>query len=222
MPQFFKQHLLSSQPQLPEELELESPEVIDERHHYTQANVGSDKPYEDSTHLLFERDELSPVEDLLSWQAPSRPYRKKDRSFFTTAIVLVVLISLLAFLIDTPLLAVALVALLFVAFVLNYVPPQDINYKISAQGVTIGNRFYHWRDLNSFWVGHQDGSDMLYIRTKYQFPPVLIVLLGPIPTDKAIRACAHFIPYQEIPPRSVFDSWTKNLQKHFPLETLRN
>jgi hypothetical protein len=217
MPNILKENLLTPEHLLPEpELELESPSVIDARHNYS---TNQTKPgYTDSSHVLFDDDTPSPLEDLLVWKAPARPYQRKTRSFFTTAAVLVVLFSLLAFLLDAGLLAVALAGLLFVAVVLNYVPPEDIDYKVSTQGITVANRFYHWRELSSFWVTTKHDQPMLYIRTRYQFPPVLILLLGPLPVEQAKKVVAHFLPFQEIAPRSFVDDWSERLQRYFPLE----
>lgn len=212
MPSLIKQNLLTPEHLLPSEPELESPQIINQRHGYSASD------YTDSSHLIFDDNAPSPLEDLLIWRAPARPYQCKSRSFFTTATVFVVLFSLLAFLLDAGLLAVALAGLLFVAVVLNYVPPEDIDYKISTQGITIANRFYHWRDLGSFWVSTKGQDSLIYIRTRYQFPPVLILLNGPIPLDQIKKVIAHFLPFQEIPPRSFIDDWSERLQRYFPLE----
>lgn len=214
MPTLLKENLLTPEHLLDTEPELESPQIIDQRHHY----AASQPNYTDSSHVLLDNQSPSPLEDLLIWQAPARPYQRKSRAFFTTATVLVVLFSLLAFLLDAGLLAVALAGLLFVGVVLNYVPPQDIDYKISTQGITIANRFYHWRDLNSFWVVSRSGENLIYIRTRYQFPPVLILLIGPVPLEQIKQVIAHFLPYQEIAPRSFIDDWSERLQRYFPLE----
>src|SRR5690349_15941104 len=85
--------------------------------------------------------EAGEVKTLLSWTAPDRPFRKKDRSYYTTIAILVVLLGLIAFLAEEMILIGALLALMFVAYVLAFVPPNDVEYKISTQGVIIGDHF---------------------------------------------------------------------------------
>ncbi len=207
MPKFFKQNLLASEHLLPK------PEEQLPEHASPASQPSPDQKYYD------DEDDDYMIRDLLIWTAPARPYRKKDRSYYTAAISLVVLISLIAILIGTPLLAGALVALLFVVFVLDVVPPEDIEHKITTQGITISNHFYHWYDLDSFWLGDKDNNKILYVRTHFRFPSLLMLVLGPISEDQIKKVCARFLPFQEIAPKSIMDDWAHSLQKHFPLET---
>jgi len=215
MPRFFKQHLLTPPHLLPKaEPLLPKPEPLLAEH----ANQPQAHPVETE----YADEDFGTVEDLLVWTAPSRPYRKKDRSFYTVALVLIVLGGLVALPISGPLFGVALMALLFVAFVLDRMPPEDIGYKISTQGVTVDNHFYHWHDLDSFWLGDKDNHELMYIRTHYRYPALLMVVLGPVTENQIKGVVAHFLPFQEIAPKSMLEDWSKSLQKHFPLETPRH
>lgn len=207
MPKFFKQNLLTSEHLLPK------PEDQLPEHSSTPSQPSPDQKYFD------DEDDDYMIRDLLTWTSPARPYRKKDRSYFTLAITLVILVSLIGILwFGTVLLAGALLALLFVAFVLDRVPPENIDHKISTQGITISNHFYHWYDLDSFWLGEKDDNKILYVRTHFRFPSVLMLVLDPISEDQVKKICARFLPFQEIAPKSFLDDWAKQLQKHFPLE----
>ena len=105
--------------------------------------------------------EAGEVKTLLSWEAASRPFKKKDRSYYTTIAVLVVLLVLIALLLREFLLIGVLLALAFVSYVLAYVQPHDIKYRISTQGVTIGEDFYFWHFLDAFWFKEKDGHKIL-------------------------------------------------------------
>lgn len=165
-----------------------------------------------------EKEDFNPVKDLLSWTAPSRPFRKKDRSYFTTIAVIVILLVLIALLAHQFMLVGVILALSFLAYVLASIPPEDVDYKISTQGITIGDHFYFWDDLDSFWLSEKDGHTTLHILTHYRFPGQLILLLGTSETETAKRVVARFLPFHEIPPKSFIDNWAESLQKHFPLE----
>lgn len=210
MPKIFKEHLLTPPHLLPKpQPELEAHSSV----HYSNSPSFAQPPLDYDEDL---------IKDLFIWKAPSRPYRKKDRSYLTTAFILVVLVSLVSFLLDSGLLAAALAALLFVVIILNYVPPEEIEYKISTQGITIGNHFYHWYDLDSFWFGKKEDKNILYIATLYRFPGIIMVILNDeINQEEIKKACAHFLPYQEIAPKTFFDNLAEKIQKHFPLETPR-
>lgn len=155
---------------------------------------------------------------LLSWKAPDRPYRKKDRSFYTTVAILVVLISLIALLAGELMLIGVVLALGFLVYILNFIPPLEIDYKISKQGVTISNHFYHWQQLDSFWFSQKDGFKILHILTQIRFPSMLIMVIQDVSEEEVKKVCAKYLPYHEIPPKSLMDNWAEKLQKHFPLE----
>lgn len=197
MPKYFKQHLLANK-----DSHSNPPESFD---------------WEDE---LMYPSQL--VETILSWKAPSRPFRKKDKSFYFTSTTIVVLISLIAGLAGWILLIAALLAMLFVVYVLNFIPPEDVEYKISTQGITIGEHFYHWQELDSFWFTKKEGGVvLLHIQTLLHFPGQLILLLDKsVDEENVKRVCARFLPFQEIAPQSFMEKWGAKLQKHFPLENM--
>lgn len=226
MPKFFKENLFTkAKPILDPEHELSSPLNTpelpvgtendmehDQLNRYRQKDIG----YED---YLFDVDNLyNTVYPLLTWRAPSRPFRKKDRSYYTTVIILIALISMIAFLAGERLLIGVLFALLFLIYVLNFTPPEDIDYKLSTQGVTIGEHFYHWYELDSFWFSQKDGYKILNVLTRFRFPGLLILVLGETPEEEVKRICAKYLPFHEIAPKTILEKWTESLQKHFPLE----
>lgn len=160
-----------------------------------------------------------PVRTLISWTAPSRPFRKKNRSYYTTVAIIVVLLILIAIIAQEILLVGVLLAFTFVVYVLAFIPPEDVEYKISTQGITVGDHFYFWGDLDSFWFSEKEGHKVVHILTHLHFPGQLILLLGQVSEDDFRKVLAGFIPFHEIAPKSLIDKWAEGLQKHFPLET---
>lgn len=163
-------------------------------------------------------DDDNPVKILLSWRAPSRPFRRKDRSYYTTVAVLIILISLIAFLAGEKLLIGVLFALGFVVYVLNFTRPEEIDYKISTQGITIGEQFYPWRVLDSFWFSQKEGHRLMNVLTSMRFPRQLIMVLDGVSEEAIEKVCAKQIVFQEVAPKNLLDHWSESLQKHFPLE----
>jgi len=201
MPKFFeKDHL------------LESPELL-------EAPTGTNSTYSNglSHHPLMEDDD-NLVRTLISWRAPARPFRKKDRSYFTTVATLILLLSMISLLTGQVLLIFTLLGIGFVIYALNSVPPEDIDYKLSTQGVTIGEHFYHWDTLDSFWFNEKENHQILNILTHLHFPAMLIIILDGVDQEAVKKVCASYLPFHEIAPKSTIDKWSESLQKHFPLE----
>lgn len=179
-------------------------------------------PRKPQTPLAPDSDDLynDPIKTYFSWKALSRPFRKKDRSYFTTIATIVVLLILISILAQEFLLVGVLLTLAFVAYVLGFTPPEEVDYKISSQGVTICDRFYFWDELDSFWFSEKDGFAILHLLTFLRFPGQLMMVLEKQADEEEIkRIVARFLPYHEIPPKSLVDGWGEALQRYFPLET---
>lgn len=170
----------------------------------------------DPDHHLAENED--PLKVWLTWVAPARPYRKKDRSFYTTTAIIVTLLCLIALLAHEFLLIGAILAFVFVVYVLNFSPPEDVHYKISTQGVTIGEHFYSWGELESFWFTHKEGQKILNVLTNIRFPSQLIIPMGEESEEKLRSILSRYLLFYEVAPKSFIDDWAEKLQKHFPLE----
>jgi hypothetical protein len=178
-------------------------------------------------HLLPEHAQISyqsspvkdnPLQTLLSWTAPSRPFRRKDRSYYTTIAIIVTLLILIALLIQEFILVGVLLAVTFVAYVLGFVPPEDIPYKLSTQGVTIDNHFYLWGELDSFWLNKKEDQTLVTITTKLKYPAQVSMVLTDENIDQVRQTMAKYLPFHEIPPRAFMDRWAEGLSRFFPLE----
>ncbi len=167
--------------------------------------------------------EAGEIKTLLSWEAPSRPYRKKDRSYFTTIAVIVILLILIVLLVKDFLLIAVLLSLTFVTYVLALVPPNNIKYRVSTQGVIIGEDFYFWHYLDSFWFKEKEGGKVLIIETRLRFPAQLMLVLTSEQNEEDIKkVVAKFLPFHEMPHKTLLDKWAEGLQKHFPLENVHH
>lgn len=164
--------------------------------------------------------EAEEIKTLLEWEAPSRPFKKKDRSYYTTIAILAILLTLIAFLAQEFLLIGVILSFAFVAYVLAFVPPHNIKYKISTQGITIGEDFYFWHFLDAFWFKEKDGIKLLHVQTNLRFPGQLMLVLGTQDEEKIKKIVARFLPFVEVPYKTLMEKWTESLQKHFPLENV--
>ncbi|MBI2196116.1 hypothetical protein HYU45_00725 [Candidatus Daviesbacteria bacterium] len=175
-------------------------------------------PLEFFTPKMMETEE---IKTLLSWEAPARPFRKKDRSYYTTIAVLAIFLVLVVFFWLQDFLLIGVIAsFAFVTYVLAFVPPHNITYQISTQGITIGEDFYFWHFLDSFWFKEKDGLKVLHIQTLLRFPTQLMLVLGKEDEEKIKKTVARFLPFHEKPYKSWMEKWSESLQKHLPLENV--
>src|SRR5688572_17389121 len=104
------------------------------------------------------------IKTLLSWSAPGRPYVKRGKQFYSTAILIALLLSVLAFLFSQYVLILVIFSLVFVGFAFSMVPPKNFHYRISNQGVMVEDHFYLWQELYDFYFKRKEGEDIMYIR----------------------------------------------------------
>lgn len=155
---------------------------------------------------------------ILSWKAPSRLFKKRDRIFFQTVIALVILITLILFLINEFLLIGVVLAVAFVSYVLATVPPEEIENKITVKGIETAGLMNKWEELNGFWFDEKWGQNMVVIEKKTGFPNRLIILLGNMDKKEIKEALNEHIPFLLPPDKAWVDKAADWLHRHLPFE----
>ena len=161
------------------------------------------------------------IKTLLSWSAPGRPFVKRGKQFYSTAILIALLLSVIAFLFSQYVLILVIFSLLFVGFAFAMVPPKNFHYRISNQGITLEDHFYLWKELYDFYFKRRDGADILYVRTKDFFPGALIITLGSMPKEHVRQIMVTYLPYREFVKPTMVEESADWLTKNFPLERAR-
>src|SRR5690348_2144771 len=77
------------------------------------------------------------VKTLLSWSAPGRPFRKRGKQFYLTALLIALLIEVIFFFFSQYLFMYVVMSLVFAGLALSSAPPKNFHYKISTEGITI-------------------------------------------------------------------------------------
>jgi hypothetical protein len=154
----------------------------------------------------------------LEWTAPGRPFQKRTKQFYLTALLVMLLIEIILFLFSQYMLMVVVLSLVFVGFALAAVPPKNFHYRISSEGIMIEDAFFLWRELYDFYF-KKDGIETIHIRTQSYLPGELIVTLGNIDKETVKNALNQYIPYREYVKPSFMEKSGDWLAKNFPLES---
>jgi hypothetical protein len=166
-------------------------------------------------------DEPSEVKTLLSWSAPGRPFKKRSKQYFLTAILITLLTEVILFLFSQYLLMLVVLSLLFVAFSLALVPPKDFHYRISSQGLMIEDHFYLWQELYDFYFKERNGLDILHVRTKAILPGELTITLGAMDREHVKQILVRYLPFREYIKPTFMEKSADWLSRNFPLEGTR-
>ncbi len=155
---------------------------------------------------------------LLKWMAPSRPFKKRDREYYTTIGAIVFLLVVILLFLKEWLLIAVIVAITFVSYVLAAVPPDLVEHEINTRGIILAGKLFAWDNLLRFWWVKKWGQDLLMIEVKKGFPTRLSLMIGEQDKKQITEVMSRYLS-QERPSEGWVDGAAKWLAKKFPLES---
>lgn len=158
-----------------------------------------------------------PEQTLLKWNAPSRPFKLRDRQFFTTIIVIAVLVSILLAFAGEWMLIATVAAMIFAYYVWSTVPPEEVEYTVTTRGLRVHGQLYRWEDLVQWWFEDKWGQKMLVVATPLVVAKRLHLLLGATPEDQVQAVMERYL-VMEKPAETSMDKAGKWVAEKFPLE----
>ncbi len=159
-----------------------------------------------------------PFKELLVWQAFARPFKTRNREYYSTLGAIVLLLAIILLFLKEWLLIGVIISLSFLTYVLSSVPPEKIEHKLTTRGVISGGKRYDWNLLSRFWFSQKWGYEILNIETRLTFPRRLMLLLGKMEKEKLKSVIERYLPFEK-PEKTFFDKASLWLQEKFPLET---
>ncbi len=158
------------------------------------------------------------VKTLLSWEAPERIFKPRNKDFWTTVLSIALLVSIILFFAKEYFLIATIFALIFLYYILSTQPPKNINYKITNQGIVWGEQKHPWNTLNYFFIDQERGQKVLNVNTLINFPKRLIMPLGSQDEKEVRKIMEEFLPYHK-PDPNLIEKGTDWLAKTFPLDS---
>ena len=157
-----------------------------------------------------------PEETILEWTAPSRPFKKRNRQFYTTVGAITFLISLILFFAGQFLPIAVVFSVAFLAYVLSSVPPESIVNKITTHGLRSDNQIFYWAELGRFWFDEKYQQPLLHVEVA-RFPGRLTMMLNNVTRDQLSDVLSEVL-LKEKPKDTFIDKTAKWLQEKIPLD----
>ena len=167
------------------------------------------------------KEEINEAQDttLLEWESPGRPFKKRTKQYYLTALLITLLVETILFLFSEYLLMFVAASLLFVTFALASVPPKTFKYRISTQGIQIEDRFFIWQEFYDFYFLKREDTETLHIRTEAFFPGELVLTFNAENKEKIKKALIDYIPFREYVKLTFMERSADWLARNFPLES---
>lgn len=153
---------------------------------------------------------------LFSWKAPARPFKRRDKEFFTTVLALAFLIGLILFFVEGILPVAVVMALVFLIYVLSTVAPEEVEHNITSKGVVFAGKKYKWGELVRFWFTTRFGSELLVFES-VQVPNRVEMVIQGTDKERIKDAVEDYLVYEEAAP-NFLDKAAGWFSKQVPLE----
>ncbi len=136
--------------------------------------------------------------ELVSWTAPARPFKRRDRQFFVTTFAMAGIVGLILFFAEGIMPVLLIIALTFLYYVLSTVEPEKVEYRVTNKGVKIAGKGTGWQLLNKFWFGKRFDSEVMIFDTVI-IPGRIEFVITPEVKDRLKKEVSAYIPYEEVP-----------------------
>jgi len=155
-----------------------------------------------------------PERELVSWSAPARSFKRRDKQFFVTVFAMAGILGLVLFFAEGFMPVLLIIALVFLYYVLSTVEPERIEYKVTSKGIKIGNSLTEWRFLNRFWFTKRFDQELLVVDTSL-IPGRTEMVIEPLVKEKITKEISAYLPLEEVPASGI-DKFTDWVGKKLP------
>lgn len=133
---------------------------------------------------------------IFSWSAPERIWKPKNKVWYLTSALIIMLAILVAAKLEYYIMIVALVAFLLLWFVQGTLEPWIITHRILTEGIFSHETLYEWESIKHFWFGQKKGQKLLYIDFVPEVKETrLTLLLNPGEDEKLFKILLPKLTY---------------------------
>jgi len=143
-----------------------------------------------------------PEKDLVTWEAPARPFKRRDRQFYITLFAIAGIVALVLGLVEGAMPVVLIVSLVFLFYVMNTVEPGHVEYKITSKGVKVAGRKTEWSVMTRFWFMKRFDSELVIFETLV-LPGRLEIVLKDGIKNEVKKAVSTYLAEEEVPPSAL-------------------
>ena len=165
-----------------------------------------------------ENQELHPQE-IFSWDAPLRAYRKKSAGVLRFYLALALLLTLLVFFFGDRILILPIWSTLFLIYILTITPPPIIKNRITKFGIDTSGNTYRWEDLSHFFFVKRYDYELLVVVGK---PPysnhIYMVVTDDTTKQMVMKLIGEHLVYMKEPQQSSMDKMAQWLSSLMPDE----
>lgn len=141
----------------------------------------------------------APQEAPLSWQASEFVHHEKDGMWFLALLgVTVALLLVDVFLVQSWTFGALIIVMAIAVMVIAKRPPRIITYTLTAQGIQIDEKQFHFQDFRAFGVVQENAFYSIRLVPNKRFMPMVSVFFPPEDGEEIVDAFGHALPMENI------------------------
>lgn len=172
------------------------------------------KPVPPPSQTSAEPRTLQPEKLLFSWTAPARPFKRRDRDFWVTIVVITVIVGLILFFAEGFMPVILIISVIFLYYILSTVEPENIDYKITTWGIKMADKLNPWNSLIRFWFTKRFNDELLVLEA-YTLGGRLELVIKGSDKEKIKSTLSKYLTHEEASP-SYIDKATNWASKKLP------
>ena len=180
-------------------------------------DMPAQKNQESNQSSSLKNGKIESLKVLVEWSSPSRLFKRLSREKFATIGAIVFLVAIILIFLKEWFLIAVIVALVFFAYILASVQPEEITHQITNKGVMTGGKSYPWGQLVNFWFEQKEDQEILFLDGADRFNFRLMILLGEKKADELRKILAQYLP-EEKPQKTWIDKAGEWITRQIPLE----
>lgn len=156
---------------------------------------------------------------LLEWRAPLRIFKPRDKKFFRTILTIALVLVLILLFLREFIFIGAILAIIFIIYVLSTVPPEEVKHKVTTQGLSFAGHDYNWLEIRDFSFSRKGDADILniilYTGISRKLP---FILSEKVKKEDVRRILSKKIKFMENPREDLLDQLSAKVAKKFSLD----
>ncbi len=157
------------------------------------------------------------VRDLYGWRSLNRAVKTYSKEVFSTLGAIALLVSVILAFFQEWLAIFVTWATFFLFWQINRFPPEEVDHKITTEGIVSMKHSYIWAELGPFWFTEKEKEDTLHVAHGNVFGE-LTMIIDKADQEKIRNLLAAYLPCIEVPEKSAVEKFSDWFARKFPLE----
>jgi hypothetical protein len=135
------------------------------------------------------------ADELLAWEAPEFEKQDKSRRWYLVVFIFLAVVAFYAIFKNWPVMAITFIMIGVTGYLMLQREPRSIIFRITHDGIVIGNQIYDFDNMQSFWIFYNPPYEkILSIHLKGSLVPFLHIPVHDEDPVKIREVLMKFIP----------------------------